>query len=66
MEHYTQAFPIEVVCSPEAMSSFIDTVTLHAFRRSLATLAHASGGTLKDIQEEIRANSSPNESGDVR
>jgi hypothetical protein len=24
MERYTQAFPIEVVCSPEATSSFID------------------------------------------
>ena len=24
MEHLKQAFPIEVVCSPEAMSSFID------------------------------------------
>ena len=29
-------------------------VTLHMFRRSLGTLAHASGGTVKDIQEQMR------------
>ena len=29
-------------------------VTLHMFRRGFATLAHASGGTLRDIQEQLR------------
>ena len=29
-------------------------VTLHIFRRGFATLAHASGATLRDIQEQLR------------
>jgi integrase len=29
-------------------------VTLHMFRRSLGTLAHASTGAVKDIQEQMR------------
>ena len=29
-------------------------VTLHMFRRGFATLAHPSGGTLRDIQEQLR------------
>ena len=30
------------------------TINLHMFRRGFATIAHQSGGSLKDIQEQLR------------
>ena len=51
MERYTQAFPIEVVCSPEAMSAFLDCgfSELERSDSGLAVRLHKPGGCESDL-----------------